>query len=177
MLSVSSIVVLCLLFLQVVIARSIETGTYLIVDNQGYYLGLGPVNPIYPAPDVPARLFASGTHAAHWHVKKTNDGAVTISLGQGLSNEYKLVAKGDYVFASAQKAPQAWSVTSAGDFKYDIQLPYKDELFTAHPLKEHQVTLEHAQGKPNQKWSFIRIDRGTNYHRGSTNRFCKQEAW
>ncbi|KFH62580.1 hypothetical protein MVEG_11973 [Podila verticillata NRRL 6337] len=177
MLSVSSFVVLCLLFLQVVIARTLETGTYLIVDNQGYYLGLGPVNPIYPPPDVPARLFASGTHAVHWHVKQVNGGAVTISLGQGLPNDYKLVAKGDSVFASAQKTPQVWSVTSAGDFKYVIQLEYQDEVFTAHPLSEREVTLERAKGKPNQQWSFIRIDREVNYHRGSTNRFCKQEAW
>ncbi|KAF9312546.1 hypothetical protein BG003_006161 [Podila horticola] len=175
--SASSLLALAALCLQVALAK-IETGTYLIQDFEGNFLGVGPVHPIYPPPDVPARLLPPSVYAQRWLVRQNDDNTLTISVGKGYPDDYKLVSRDDVVFVSAQKDPEPWSVTSVGDNKVEIKSPYEDSVFTAEPYhREEQVRLRPARGLPNQKWNFIRVDRENIYHRGSRNRFCKQEQW
>ncbi|KAF9328162.1 hypothetical protein BG006_008608 [Podila minutissima] len=170
--SASSLFVLSLLALQVAIVKAIDNGIYLIEDNYGGRLGLGAIPDIFPRPDVPVRVFERDSHfVEHWKVKKADDGALTISVASGAHDGYKIIANGDYVFASTEKNADTWSVTSVGGHQVEIKVPYKDEVFTTGHYEF--VTLQHAQGLPSQKWSFIRTDREL-YHR---NRFCVQESW
>ncbi|KAG0332345.1 hypothetical protein BG000_010103 [Podila horticola] len=172
--SASSFFVLSLLALQVAIAKAIESGIYVIQDGNGRELGIGPIPHIFPPPDVPVRVFERGSHwVEKWQVEEAKDGALTITAVQRNQLPYKIVTKGDYVFASTEKAADTWSVTSVGGGQVDIKVPNKDEVFTTGKYEFDPVTLQHAQGLPSQKWTFIRIDREL-YHR---NRFCGQEAW
>ncbi|KAF9299617.1 hypothetical protein BGZ74_008840 [Mortierella antarctica] len=171
--SASSLFVLSLLALQVAIVKAIDNGIYLIEDIYGGRLGLGAIPDIYPRPDVPVRVFERDSHfVEHWKVKNADDGALTISVANGGAHDgYKIIAEGDYVFASTEKHADTWSVTSVGGDQVQIKVPYKDEVFTTGHYEF--VTLQPAQGLPSQKWNFIRIDREL-YHR---NRFCVQESW
>ncbi|KAG0030661.1 hypothetical protein BGZ82_007329 [Podila clonocystis] len=173
--SASSFFVLSLLALQVAVAKAIESGIYVIQDEFGLELGLGPIPLVYPPPDVPVRVFKKGSHwVDQWKVEKSDHGALTITNVHGGDDAYRIIAKGDTVFASTQKSTDdKWSVTSVGGSQVEIKVPYKDEVFTTGREQFDIVTLQHAQGLPRQKWNFIRIDREL-YHR---NRFCDQEAW
>ncbi|KAG0332342.1 hypothetical protein BG000_010100 [Podila horticola] len=175
MLRSSSLLVLSLLCLQAV-TQAIETGRYLIQDNRGNYLGIGPVPPVFPPRDVPVRLLSSSL-AEQWLVKQDTDGTVTISAGLGRPFDYKIVQRNDEIWLSAEKAPEPWSVTSVGDGKQEIKIPYGDLVFTADSDEFPQVHLRPAEGGANQKWTFLPINRDMNYHRGSSNRFCVQEQW
>ncbi|KAF9382064.1 hypothetical protein CPB97_007362 [Podila verticillata] len=172
--SATSLLALSLIALQVVVAKAIESGTYLIQDtDSGLFLGIGPVPTIFPPPDVPVRLFPEGHHFVEkWNVKETHDGALTIFAGRGSPQDYKIVPKGDYVFVSAQKAPEAWAVESAGEGNVQIKLPFQDRVFTTELNNFHPITLQRAQGLPTQRYKFIRIDRA--HYR---NRFYNQESW
>ncbi|KAF9013012.1 hypothetical protein CPC16_008440 [Podila verticillata] len=165
---------LSLIVLQVVVAKVIESGTYLIQDtDSGLYLGLDPIPATYPPRDVPVRLFPKGHYFVEkWNVKKTHDGALTIFAGHGSPQNYKIVSKGDYVFVSAQKAPEAWAVESAGEDNVQIKLPYQDRVFTTTHDVYSPITLQPARGLPNQRYKFIRIDR--EHYR---NRFYNQGSW
>ncbi|KAG0030550.1 hypothetical protein BGZ81_002507 [Podila clonocystis] len=172
--SASSLLALTVLCLQVVLAK-IETGTYVIQDFEGNYLGI-PSAPVFPPPDVPAELYRTRRHAQKWFVRE-DEGGVIISAGRGYLEEYKLVTRGDVVYASFRKEPATWAVTSVGDNKVEIKSPYQDSVFTSEPDSRFQVRVRPAEGAPNQKWNFIAIDRDEYSHRGSRNRFCKQEQW
>ncbi|KAG0354464.1 hypothetical protein BGZ54_001629 [Gamsiella multidivaricata] len=171
----SSFLVLCLFFVQVAIARVLEPGKYFIQDNRGNYLGIGPVPPIYPPIDVPARLVPNHI-AEKWIVDLADNGAFTISAGRGRHDDYKLVSREDVVYVSARMAPEPWTMTSAGDGKFMIQAPNRDLVYTANVDEFPHVTLQPASGEDSQRWTFVRIDRD-NYWRGYRNRFCVQEEW
>ncbi|KAG0333451.1 hypothetical protein BG000_009152 [Podila horticola] len=172
MLRSSSFVVLALFFLQVAFVLAIEPGTYFIQDFEGRFLGVGPVPRSTPPPDVPVRLFESiHPFADRWEVK-AQDGEVVIST-RNPSGQFNLITKHGIVFASAQKTPELWSVNSAGGGRQVIKLPYSDEVFTSLQSGA-PVQLLPSDGQDEQKWTFIRIDRENDYHRGSTNRFCRQ---
>ncbi|KAG0059899.1 hypothetical protein BGZ92_006839, partial [Podila epicladia] len=175
MLRSSSFVVLALFILQVAFALIIEPGTYYIESDDGRVLSIGPIPFVYPPPDVPVRLLERDSRLiSKWEVKPAANGAVEITTrGDYGEFEYKIIrGEHNWVFASTQKAPQPWSVTSVGGRQFGIQLPNEDEVFTSHEYSFPQVTLEPSEGLPDQKWTFIRIDRDNNYRRGSTNRFC-----
>ncbi|KAG0361929.1 hypothetical protein BG005_007116, partial [Podila minutissima] len=166
MLRSSFFVVLALLFLQVALALSIEPGTYYIESDDGLLLSVGPVPLIYPPPDVPVRLFERGSpFDSKWEVRSTEDGGLLISTRSSIPQfDYRIVNRNGEVYVSAtQKTPQIWSVTSVGGGQFDIKLPYEDEVFTSDYESFPQVTLQAAEGLPNQKWNFIRVDRDNNY--------------
>ncbi|KAG0351940.1 hypothetical protein BG005_008578 [Podila minutissima] len=169
--SASSLLALAVLCVQVALAK-IETGYYWIVDNKGNSLGFGPVPPIWPPPDVPVRLFNPDSHPQKWYVEEAEGGLIIRAARDRES--YRLVSSDDVVFVSFQKAPEPWAVTSVGQARFEIKAPYQDSVFTAKPEDEFQVQLRRAEGLPNQKWTFVPMDR---YHRESRNRFCKQEQW
>ncbi|KAG0038705.1 hypothetical protein BGZ82_011100 [Podila clonocystis] len=175
--SASSFLVLSFIAIQVVVAKAIENGIYLIQDtNSGKFLGIGPVPHVYPLIDVPVRLFPEGDYfVERWNVKQANDGALVIASGRGRPDDYKIVAKGDTVIVSGQKAADEWAVTSVGDNKVEIQVPYNDAVFTADEEADPQITLQRAQGLPSQQFRFIRIDREL-YHPYHRSRFNVQES-
>ncbi|KAF9321458.1 hypothetical protein BG006_002612, partial [Podila minutissima] len=109
-------------------------------------------------------------------VKSAADGGLLISTRTDIPQfHYSFVNRHGAIYVSTtQKAPQIWSVSSVGGGQFDIKLPYEDKVFTSEEDSFPQVTLQAAEGLPNQKWNFIRVDRDNNYHRGSINRFCRQ---
>ncbi|KAG0349960.1 hypothetical protein BG005_010512 [Podila minutissima] len=167
--SAPSLLALAVLCVQVALAK-IEAGYYVIQDNESNYLGIGPFRPIWP--EVPARLGLENTDVQVWFVEEAKEGFIISALRDG--DDYRLVSNEGVVFVNAQKDPETWAVTSVGENKVEIKAPYQDSVFTAKPEDEFQVQLRRAEGLPNQKWTFVPMDR---YHRESRNRFCKQEQW
>ncbi|KAG0032638.1 hypothetical protein BGZ81_010362, partial [Podila clonocystis] len=173
MLRFSTFVALALLFLQVAIAQAIEPGRYLIENNERLFLGVGPI-PRNRLPEVPVHLFSRHSPFVDiWDVKKGDDGGLLISTNsQG--ETFSLVNYDKGIFASALKSPELWAVTSAGENRVQIKAPNGDKVFTSVPDDEHQVQLQPAEGRDEQKWRFVPVERDNNYYRGSTNRFCRQ---
>jgi hypothetical protein len=171
--STTSFLALSLIALQVVVAKAIESGLYLIQDvNSGLFLGSEPVPLVYPPMDAPIRLFPGHHHfVKRWNVKETGDGALIIFAGRSSPDDYKIVSKDNHVVVSAQKAPEAWAVESAGEDTVQIKLPYQDKVFTTNFDEYSQIALEPAQGLPNQRYKFIRLDRAL-----YRNRFNVQES-
>ncbi|KAG0032639.1 hypothetical protein BGZ81_010363 [Podila clonocystis] len=169
MLRLSTFVALALLFLQVAIAQAIEPGKYLIENNQGFLLGVGPTD----LPELPVRLFPRHSRLGDvWDVKRGEHGNLLIST-RNRFGEFKLVNLRDGVFASIFKEPEFWAITSVGHDLVEIKLPYSDRVFTSELNAPVQVQLQPAEGRDEQKWKFVPIERDNNY-RGSTNRFCRQ---
>ncbi|KAG0067518.1 hypothetical protein BGZ92_005116, partial [Podila epicladia] len=137
--SASSFLALAVLCMQVALAR-IESGVYVIQDVRGDFLGIGEFPPIFPPPDVPAGLVS---RPQRWFVEE-KEGGVTISARRDDPNAYKVVAHGDVVFMSAQKAPETWAVTSVGGNMFEIKSPFEDKVFTAIPEGYPQVQLRRA---------------------------------
>ncbi|KAG0034136.1 hypothetical protein BGZ82_005864, partial [Podila clonocystis] len=175
--SASSFLVLSLIAIQVVVAKAIENGIYLIQDtNSGKFLGIGPVPRVYPLMDVPVRLYPEGDYFVEkWNVQQTNDGAFVIAAGRGSRDDYKIVAEDDAVYVSARKTPKEWAVTSVGDNKVEIKVPYNDAVFTADEKAFPQITLQHAQGLPSQQYRFVKVHREL-YHPYQRSRFNVQES-
>ncbi|KAG0037738.1 hypothetical protein BGZ82_001929 [Podila clonocystis] len=173
MLRSSSFVALALFVIQAAIVLAIEPGKYLIENNEGFVLGVGPI-PRNRLPEVPVRLFPSSSHFGDiWDVKRGDDGALLIST-HSQSETFSLVNYGKGIFASSLKAPELWTITSVGNDKVEIKSPNSDEVFTSKPYEQYPVQLRPAEGRDEQKWKFVPVERDDNYYRGSTNRFCRQ---
>ncbi|KAF9366674.1 hypothetical protein CPB97_006737, partial [Podila verticillata] len=162
----------------VVVAQMIPSGMYVIEDvNSGKFLGIGPTPLVYPLPDVPVRLFQRGhPFVERWLVEGAEDGAVIISAAGNSPKGYKIVTKEDAVFVSTQKEPQLLAVEPAGMGEVVIKLPNEDRVFTSllysSPDKLPEIFLQPAEGLPNQRYRFLRIDR--DLYR--SNRFNVQES-
>ncbi|KAF9163760.1 hypothetical protein BGX21_001514 [Mortierella sp. AD011] len=180
-----SFIALSLFAVQAAIAQSLESGVYKIYDSyRENSFAIGPVPIVYPPLDVPLRLLPAGSPMVNrWHVTRTSGDRYTIIEGDGRSDNYKIIPMGDNVFVSATGPPREWSITEAGDGQFVIQIPNQDSIVTAHEGEDvfPPLALEPANGSPNQKWKFVRIDFDDSYHwgsyhrKGSHNRLCAQE--
>ncbi|KAG0368011.1 hypothetical protein BGX24_002980 [Mortierella sp. AD032] len=157
-LSSSLLVVLALtLFVLQGVLAAIRPGLYAIAAEDDLYLSIGPVPPIFPPPDVPARLFRQGESREQvWEVKLA-PGGYTIRQPGDRPFTYGLIQKYDAVFVSSEEARQPWAVEEAGDNLYTIRAPYDDLLFTQTPEKSVQVHLKPATGAGIQRWRFVPI--------------------
>lgn len=70
-----------------------------------------------------------------------------------------IVAGKGRVFVGNKKAPDAWSVESVGS-KFEINVPNKDQVFTAYSYTFPQVTLDHTRDLEAQRFTLVRIARG-----------------
>ncbi|KAF8953201.1 hypothetical protein BGZ52_001014 [Haplosporangium bisporale] len=175
--SATSFLALSLIALQVVVAQTIQNGIYLIEDiDSGKFLGIGPTPHVYPPIDTPVRLFEyRDPFVQHWRVKEAKDGAVIISAARDSPPGYNIVTKGDYIIVSTEKEPELWAVESAGRDEVQIKLPFNDKVFTSYPGSnpfDSKIVLQPAQGLPNQRYRFVRLDR--NLYRST--RFNVQES-
>ncbi|KAG0041589.1 hypothetical protein BGZ83_001603 [Gryganskiella cystojenkinii] len=159
--SLSSALVLTLVALQVVAARVLSTGTYMIEDCDGKLLGIGPVPPVYPPMDVPVRLFDRGSpFAERWLVREMDDGVFVISAGHGRPEDYKIVARNDAVFVSAVKTAETWSLDMSSKKDVIIRAPHSNNVFTVEENDQYApLKLRQDEGQNNQRFKFIRIDR------------------
>ncbi|KAG0277961.1 hypothetical protein BGZ95_005010 [Linnemannia exigua] len=158
MLRTLSSLLLAFITFQVVVARTIKSGTYLIQDVKGAFLGIGPVPDVNPLPDTPVRLFEQDSRfVQRWLVKEQN-GAFAISMGHGRPDDYKIVPKGDFVIVTTEKNTDVWSLESSDEKEVVIRSPYSDLVFTTD--NDHfQLTLQPDQGLAEQRFRFIRIER------------------
>lgn len=161
---------LVLFFLQAAFTLAIEPGTYLIQDYEGRFLGIRPDPGSIPPLDVIVHLFEHGhPFVDKWQVK-AQDGELVIST-HNPSGQFSLIIKHGIVFVSAEKMPELWSVNSVSGDRYVIKLPNSNEVFTSLQSGAF-VQLQPSNGKDDQKWNFIRIEREL-YH---SNHFCQQES-
>ncbi|KAG0037737.1 hypothetical protein BGZ82_001928 [Podila clonocystis] len=150
---------------------AIEPGKYLI-ENNGHHLGLGSI-PRDGSPEVVVILTPRDSPLVEIRgVKSAGDGTFRIST-QFRSREFSILNLKNRVFASPHKAPELWAITSVGDGQVEIKLPYSNEVFTSPTFAYTPVLLMPAEGRDQQKWRFIPVERD-NYYRGSNNRFCRQ---
>ncbi|KAF9371176.1 hypothetical protein CPB97_002187 [Podila verticillata] len=172
--SATSFLALSLIALQVVVAQAIPNGLYLIQDvDSRKFLGIGPTPHVYPPIDAAVRLFPEGDRFVQpWRVEEAEDGAVIISAAGNSPKGYNIVSMEGDVFVSARKEPELWAVESAGQGEVVIKLPYENKVFTSYPYEFPQIVLRPAEGLPNQRYRFVRIDR--ELYR--SNRFNVQES-
>ncbi|GJJ73088.1 hypothetical protein EMPS_05446 [Entomortierella parvispora] len=142
----------------------IEPGTYLIQTIDDKYLSIGPVPPVIPPLDIPARLSARPRDHL-WEVRPADDGGYTIREVQRRrrgepTNVYGLNRNEDEaVILSARKAPQSWAVDSAGEGLFTIGVVNQDSLATVNEDEYPPIILQPANGSPDQRWRFVRVDR------------------
>ncbi|KAG0195561.1 hypothetical protein BGX28_001089, partial [Mortierella sp. GBA30] len=153
--SLTRLLTISVFLLQVATCLAISSGYYRIRNEEGY-LVVGPRAPVFPPPPVPARLADGGPIAeqTHWYVEKAENG-YSIRKGPDFPYVYYLVARDYEVWAEPKVQgfkPTQWSVTPAGQGKYNIGLPYEDSLVTGDVYYKPQVVLVPAQGTPSQRW-------------------------
>ncbi|GJJ73085.1 hypothetical protein EMPS_05443 [Entomortierella parvispora] len=161
-----SFLILTLICLQGVFG-SINEGLYIIHTLDNKYLAIGPVPPIYPPLDVPARVLPSAGQDRIWEVLRAEDGGYTIRQRGDSSMAYGLNQNEDgAVIVSAMKKPQNWAIDNAGDDLFTIRVVNEDSLVTVNRGEFPPVVLRPANGSPEQRWVFIPIPRFSDTHGG-----------
>ncbi|GJJ73084.1 hypothetical protein EMPS_05442 [Entomortierella parvispora] len=149
------LLVLTLICLQGVFAY-IPEGLYEIQTLDNEYLSIGPVPPVFPPMDVPARLSDRRRGDEIWEVLRSNDGGYTIRQRGDPKWAYGLNRDDNgAVIVSSRKAPQTWAVDKAGPDVHTIRVVNEDKLFTAKRDDFPQVVLRPADGSGEQLWRFI----------------------
>ncbi|GJJ73087.1 hypothetical protein EMPS_05445 [Entomortierella parvispora] len=149
-----SLLVLTLICLQGVFGF-FQEGLYEIQTLDNLYLSIGPVPPVFPPLDVPARLSARPQGDHLWEVLRSNDGSYTIRQRGDPKWSYGLNHNDDgVVIVSSRKAPQTWVVDSVDLDVYTIRVVNEDKVLTANRDDSPQIVLQPAKISDKQRWRF-----------------------